>query len=170
MNSIGKIAAFFMSLIVFFILPIFYQSQKQDSIIQTYVQMKTQAFVDSIRVNGYINEEMYFEFIDLLDATGNLYTVGMDHSHMITEPYVEEDGSINGFYEYSSNSYEEEIKEAIFKTDGVYHLSEGDFISVTVRNRSNTYGDALGRMIYGSKPEEYSIFATAGGRIRDEAA
>ncbi|MFA9463300.1 MAG: hypothetical protein ACERKN_03300 [Velocimicrobium sp.] len=168
MNTIGKIISVVFALFLFFILPIFYHASKQDAIIQIFVQTETRKFVDQIRCNGSISEAMYVEFLSVLDSTGNLYEVTMDHAHWITEPKVDDIGRVTGYYEYSQSTYETELLEVICNGAGIYHMSQGDYFSVKVNNRTDTYQDFLEHFLYGKKTTEYRIVATAGGMILDE--
>ena len=170
MNTFGKIISTIFALFVFFILPISYHAQKQDALIQVFVQTETQKFVDTVRHNGYLNEEMYTSFIEILDSTGNLYNVSMDHAHRITEPKLDEYGFVTDYYEYFLSTYQTEILEAVNQKNGRYSMPQGDYFSVKVCNRTDTYHDFFERFFYGTKASQFSIFATAGGKILDEVS
>ncbi len=169
MSAFGKMVALVASIAVLFLIPVVEDAEKQDAMAQVYVQTATDNFVDKLQVMGYINENMYNEFINTLDATGNLFTVELDHAHVVTEPELDADDQVTGYYEYTESYYEDDIKAVIFQKEGVYKMSEGDHISVVVKNRTNTFGDNVKRMLYGTKGNEYSILGSAGGRIRDTA-
>ncbi len=168
MNLVGKIISFVFAMLVFFILPISYHAQKQDALIQVFVQTETTKFADAIKCNGYIDEEMYLSFLAVLDSTGILYEVTMDHAHVITEPELDDAGAVTGYYEYSLSTYESEMLDRIYQENGRYKMSQGDYFSVKVNNRTNTYKDFFDHLLYGAKTSEYSVFATAGGKILDE--
>jgi len=168
MNTIGKIISFVFAMLVFFILPISYHAQKQDALMQVFVQTETTKFVDAIRYNGHINEEMYLSFLSVLDSTGILYEVTMDHAHLITEPEVDNSGVVTGYYEYNLSTYETEILNTIYQENGTYKMSQGDYFSLKVSNKTDTYKDFFDHLFYGTKTSKYSVFATAGGKILDE--
>ena len=63
----------------------------------------------------------------------------------------------------------DEILESVFQTDGIYTLSKGDSISVTVANRDLTLAQRL--TIYGLGVADYGtkILVKSGGVVRDES-
>ncbi|MEG1741472.1 MAG: hypothetical protein RR237_01175, partial [Acetivibrio sp.] len=70
---------------------------------------------------------------------------------------------------YERCTYEKEILERIENTKKKYTMMEGDYFAITVCNRSETMENRMERLWYGRKNQENSIFARAGGRVRDEA-
>lgn len=169
MQAFSKVFSVIVGVTIILILIILSGAERQDVLAQVVVQKATDNFVNKLQVMGYINEELYMELVNDLDVTNNLYTITIEHSHVITEPEVDDAGVVTGYYEYTESYYEDEITEAIFQKNGVYQMAQGDYISVTVKNRTNTFFDNVKRMIFGSKWNEFSIFGTAGGRIRDVA-
>lgn len=170
MHAIGKVTTGIFAIFVFFVLPISYHGEKQDALNQVFVQNQTQRFADNIRLNGYLDEAMYQSFLTMLDRTEYLYEIRMDHAHKVVEPALSESGEVTGYYEYFESTYEDDIMDAVESSDGIYTMVQGDYISVTVVNRSETYRDFIDRMFYAGKTQEHSIYATAGGYILDEAA
>lgn len=168
MNLLGKIVSFVVAMLVFFILPASYHAQKQEAIIQVYVQTETQKFVDMIRSNGYLNERMYTSFLSALNSTGNLYKITMDHAHKITDTKLDEYGQVEEYYEYKLSTYENEILKTIYQKNDKYRMTQGDYLSVRVQNQTDTYRDFFDRLLYGANPSVHGIVASAGGKILDE--
>lgn len=168
MNTFGKmmIVAILAFIIVF--LPSYYEAEKSDEICQVKVQNLTTKFADDVRTKGYLTEDMYFSFISQLDSTGNLYDITMEHSHMVVDPEFDDTNTIVGYEEYGVSTYEDEILTIIQDGKNPYRMTKGDYFSVTLKNRSDTLGDGLEKMLYGTKTSDITIFATAGGIIRDE--
>lgn len=168
MDVFGKvILVVFVAFIIVF-LPTSYTAKKGDAMDQILVQSETKKFCDDIRTKGYLTEERYLSFLSELDRTDNLYEVNMEHSHIITDPKINENGEVMGYEEYGVSTYEDEIRTMIKDGKKVYRMAKGDSFSVTVKNRTDTYGDAFDKLFYGMKPSEITIFATAGGVIREE--
>lgn len=63
-----------------------YFGQKQASLRQTIVEMKTDALVQEVRSKGYIDKDMYDAYIAELSSTGVLYDISMEHTHHSLEP------------------------------------------------------------------------------------
>lgn len=59
---------------------------KQDSLSQTIVEVETNTFVQEIRSKGYIDKNMYEEYLKNLSTTGILYDIEIVHNHNSLEP------------------------------------------------------------------------------------
>ncbi len=169
MNSFSKIIAFLLAANVMFIGPLFYMAQKQDSISQNYVSNETARFVDSIKNTGFLTRNMYMNYIKKIDNTSNLYNIEIIHSHKVVEPlYDENTGTfLNDFDTYYRNTYQDEIWGA-FDQGEDYYFSKGDYISVTVVNRTRTLATKLIELFYRADIPDEQILVTYGGMIRDE--
>ncbi|MEG1457873.1 MAG: hypothetical protein RSA52_06015 [Acetivibrio sp.] len=161
MHIFGKIMSVLLTVTALFLVPITYTVEKQEFLTQVYIQTVVEKFVDSVRCKGYLTEGMYLYFINDLDAGGDLYTIRMKHIQQI---YEREEN-----FQYERCTYEKEILERIENTQKKYIMMEGDYFAITVCNRSETMENRMERLWYGRKNQENSIFASAGGRVRDEA-
>jgi len=144
-------------------------AQKQDVISQSYVSNKTTEFIDSIKNCGYISRDMYMDFVHNIDATNNLYTIDLVHGKKIVEPlYDETTGAFLEDYNiYYYNYYQDNILETL-ESGKDYKLSQGDYISITVVNRTKTIATKLMELFYSSDLPDEQIIVTYGGVIRDE--
>lgn len=168
MDVFGKIMLVVLVAFIIVFLPTSYTAKKGDAMDQVVVQNETKRFCDDIRTKGYLTENQYLSFINKLDSTDYLYDVKMEHSHNITDPKMNERGEVIGYEEYGMSTYEDEIRTIIKDGKKNYQMAKGDYFSITVKNRTDTYGDAFDKLFYGMKTSEITIFATAGGVIRDE--
>lgn len=169
-NALGKIVVILFSVLLFFILPILYLSQKQDVINQNYVMTETVKFVDSIKNQGYLTKNMYDSYIKKIDETNNVYTVEIEHSHKTISPLYDED-SKQFLDDISTNyysTYEEDILKELYEGSGTYTFSQGDYISVKVYNKNKTFSAKLQQSLYHSEMPGIQILITYGGIIRDE--
>jgi hypothetical protein len=169
LNSFSKIIAFLLAAIIMFIGPLLYMAQKQDAITLAYVSNETGKFVDSIKNTGFLSRSVYMDYIRKIDITNHLYDIEITHSHKIVEPvYDEATGMfLNDFDTYYINTYEDEIFEAFDRAED-YYFSHGDFVSVTVVNRTKTMATKLMELIYRYDVPDEQILVTYGGMIRDE--
>lgn len=168
MNSFSKVVAILIGAVMFFVLPVYQLAQKQDDISQIYVANETTKFVDSIRNSGYISVEMYQDYVNKIDKTGNIYNIQICHSHKIVKPnYDDEAGTIlNGYDSYFVNTYQDEVLDSFDKGED-YKFNEGDYINVTVSNRNKTMAaNLLYTLTHASA--DVQVFVTYGGMIRDE--
>lgn len=169
MDAFGKIIAVFAGVILLFIAPLLYMAQKQDAISQLYVTQETTKLVDSIRAGGELNRNMYYDYINRIDKTGNLYNIEITHAHRRVAPDYDDVTDTVGdtISSYYYNTYEDEIFEA-FDQGREYQFSQGDYISVKVMNRNKTMAQRM--LIYRGREgkEDFSILITYGGLIRDE--
>jgi hypothetical protein len=169
MNSFSKIIAFILAAIVMFLGPLLYMAQKQDSISQSYVSNETTQLVDSIKNTGYLSHDMYQNYINKIDNTNNLFKIEIVHSHKVVEPlYDDNTGTfLNDFDTYYTNTYQDEILDAFDQGEDYYFL-QGDYISVTVVNRTKTLATKLMELFYRADIPDEQILVTYGGMIRDE--
>lgn len=144
-------------------------AQKQDAITLIYVTNETSKFVDSIKNTGFLSRTMYMDYINKIDNTNNLYNIEITHSHKIVEPIYDETTGIflDDFDTYYINTYQDEIFDA-FDQGEDYYFSHGDYISVTVVNRTKTLATKLMELLYHIDIQEEQILVTYGGMIRDE--
>lgn len=169
MNSFSKIIAFLLAAVILFLGPLLYMAQKQDAISQSYISHETAKFVDSIKNTGFLDREMYMDFINKIDTTNNLYHIEIVHSHKVVEPlYDENTGTLLNDYDiYYRNTYQDEILDT-FDQGKEYNFAPGDYISVTVANRTRTLATKLMELIYSSDLSDEQILVSYGGMIRDE--
>lgn len=170
MDAFGKIVAIFTGVVLLFITPLLYLAQKQDSISQLFVTQETIKLVDCIRAEGVLSSNMYFDYINRIDKTGNLYNVEITHAHRRVAPDYDEvtDTVRDGISVYYYNTYKDEILAA-FDEVRDYSFSQGDYVSIKVTNRNKTTAQRM-LSYFGRKNEDaVSILVTYGGLIRDEA-
>ena len=180
MDTVGKIIAIIIVIIALFIAPLISMSSNNDSITQSTVYDIASEFVDDVRECGYISQERYLLFISELDNTGILYDVELIHSHSSVNPVFETQTSgnggaptttqqvVTGTSEVTDCYYTDEILRDIYSTEGIYRLSVGDTISITVKNRDKTIAQRIRQMVFNYVDEGHPIFVQYGGVIRDE--
>lgn len=92
-------------------------------------------------------------------------------------PTFSDDGSVSDVKSYDMSYYTDEILDGVYshtadqtagEVDGEYHMTKGDYITVTVKNRNYTLATKLKNKIYGTPFPKTSVYVTYGGRIQDE--
>lgn len=164
MEALSKIVAIFVAVILLFLAPLIYTAQKQDLILQTYVLSVTASFVDTVKNTGKITPNLYQNFIAQLDQTGNLYAIHLERSKKVFYPGEEEET----YLVHYESTYESDMLTEIYEGSGSYHFNQGDYFSVQVYNRSQTFGERLQGMLIGRSGKAPAIQVSLGGAIRDE--
>lgn len=164
-----KVIAILLAALLMFIHPLFFIVQQIDMMSQSLVTKKTNEFVEAVRNNGYISTSMYREFAQELSDTGVLYDISMVHEHGSYEPVFDD---VTGSYTNEIvvlyyDTFEEDIMEAL-GNDGYYYMSEGDYFSVALYNKTPTLAGKMYQMVFKNAAPEKQILVTDGGRIRDE--
>ncbi|MDO4282024.1 MAG: LamG-like jellyroll fold domain-containing protein [Clostridia bacterium] len=78
-ESLQKVFAVLLSVIIFFVLPVYMTFEKKDDIAYSLALKITTNFVEDVRAKGYMTLEMYDDYISKLAVTGNTYDVMMEH-------------------------------------------------------------------------------------------
>lgn len=179
METFGKIISALLAVVVLIIAPLQYYSQKADVVTQSYVTAKTAQFVDTVRQQGKITQEVYKQFMDELDNTNELFKVEIEHSHTAVVPGTEV-GEQYTANQIEEKHYEEEILYDLFERiptqeeklagiqEGEYRMAKGDYITVTVSNREKGFTAKIQEAIYQTLMPSLSILTVYGGEVRDE--
>jgi len=169
MNAFEKIVAILVACVLLFLYPIYSMASKTDSVVQTYVGDQTATLVDSIRSTGKLTYDMYTSYLKRLTSTDNLYDISITHQHAVYYPVYDDDNNATGdvMLKYT-NTYEDDILDELYFGSGVYQFSEGDYVSVKLTNTNRTMADIMEGIILKKSKIGVSIYASYGGRIRDE--
>lgn len=156
--------------IIMFIVPLTLVADRSDDIAQLLVQTATAEFVDDIIKTGKITNERYQQFISSITTSKNLYDVDMEIK-VLDENTSKITGTNNTYYSIYTSQIEDIIGvsgDAINNNnrDGKIVLKQGDAISVTVRNSSQTLSQSLKSFYYSIKGTDIQIIAaTASGTV-----
>ena len=165
MDIVGKFISAVIAIIVLFVGTSLVTTNLFDMVTLERVKALTLNFTDEVKEQGKITPGMYENFIQGLDATGNLYDVKIIYTKDVVVPGDEE----REVSETNESFYTDDIVAGIDgRADGEVHFNAGDYISVSVTNRDMTYFQKvsnLARMRSASTPR---IEVHAGGEIRDE--
>lgn len=176
-ETLSKIAALVISILLLFIFPVENMLARQDDITKIVVLNETTKFVDSVRNLGYITPLMYMQFQESLSATGNSYEIIMEHIHNTIDPVYSDPADMTSFQHYYNVNQEitftNEIMSALFPenqddTVNRYYLSKGDIFTVKVVNISKTPATKVQQMLLMTELPVNRITISYGGMVRDE--
>lgn len=180
MNSLLKIFAVLIAILLLYIFPISDAFERQDDISELVVLRATTSFVDAVRDKGYITPTMYNDFLQAIEATGNTFDVEMEHGQKTYDPVYDDPANPDTFKEayavHYDAYYNAQILPVLFPGSSAepddpsrrYHLHVGDTFSVTVKNTNRTSGTILHDFLNNANSPSEKIFIPYGGVVRNE--
>lgn len=182
MNSLSKILALILAILLLYIFPLDNSALQQDDISYMVAYKATTTFADSVRDKGYITPKMYNDFFEELHSTGNTYEISLVHSHKTYDPNYDNMTDPNnpqflgGFSLNYEESYNAQIMSVMFpdntkKTDDLsrwYKLSKGDFFTVKVRNTNRTSAQVIRDFLTNNNTTNAKIVIPYGGMVYNE--
>lgn len=174
-DIVGRIWAILFGMMVLFMGTTTIYAQKQDTVVQNYVDNAVEEFVDTARASGCITQDNYETFIEKLDATKNVYDVSIIHYEEQMTPTKDADG--NNTYETTYEAHDrQDIIHNLYSGSAAnetqssrYDMKTGDFLRVSVENTSPTLGRQLMGMFTGGGAEGGQIMASYGGYVGNES-
>lgn len=129
-DSFSKVVAILLSVVLMFIVPIFYMREEADRLKQTRIIEEITFFVDGVRNTGILSREDYSRLENVLYHLGGGYRIDMSHySHMVDE-------SGEGVLYNEVANYEQQIMEC-FQGEEDYHLKKYDYLKVIIKDSEN---------------------------------
>ena len=180
MNSITKVFAILIAVLLLYIFPISAAFDHQDDVSELVVLRAVTAFVDAVRDKGYISPEMYNDFVQALNATGNTYDIQMEHGQKRYDPVYDDPLRPETFRgEYAVHYemfYNAQILPVLFPDNAAgkddpsrrYRLAVGDTFYVLVKNTNRTNGTILHDFLNNAGSTHVKIFIPYGGMVRNE--
>lgn len=86
MNSFSKLISFLIGFILMFLTPLFYFTQKNDTLSQCYASQTTANFANDVSQHGYVTSSMLSRYLKQLSNTNQTYQVEMIHRKLCLEP------------------------------------------------------------------------------------
>lgn len=154
--------------ILMFVFPLITMSDRTDDVAQLTVEIATTEFVDEIRTTGKITPDRYAQFIENIGSTGNTYDVEIEVRILDENPGKKttfEKKDMIGENVYYSVYTSQIVNEYIYK-DKTYKMKEGDIVSVSAKNTSQTLSQQLKNFFYTVVGKDvYTIAASHGGIV-----
>lgn len=191
-DVLEKIFAIILAVMLMFFFPLLDAFERMDDLSYLSVYSATVKFVDSVRNTGKITPDMYFEFKQVLDATGNTYSIEILHRKVDFWPAVDDiipGAGFNpnrdnfGYLELYDEFYTYQILmmmniitikdgEPVYSDDPESYkeytnFNVGDYFYVSVRNQSTTAATIIKKVLYGSNVSDLTILVPYGGMVRN---
>lgn len=85
-DNLSIIITVLILVILIVVFPLYNLFERQDDMSYNVVLKATSEFVEEVLQNGYVDEEMYANFVSELANTGNIYDIQLEaHKKVITE-------------------------------------------------------------------------------------
>ncbi len=166
-DSLSIIFAVIVSLLLMFLFPMIDTWEMQDNLSYVVVYSCVTDFVDTIRNTGYISQEAYDAFLSKLYATGNTFSVTLEHREFNED--------INAYLNTYTNEILDTIQQGTLDKNGelqhVYKLDKYDYFYVTVKNTNRTQATVLSDFLSSDAGDNFKIGVSYGGivwSVRDE--
>ncbi len=87
-QNIQRVFAILLSVVVFFLLPLYIAYEKKDDISYALALKITSSFAEQVKNNGYLTAEMYTDFVIDLGVTQNIYDIEIEHKGFQYNPVI----------------------------------------------------------------------------------
>lgn len=166
-DSLSIIFAVIISLLLMFLFPMIDTWEMQDNLSYVVVYSAVTDFVDTIRNTGYITQDAYDAFSGKIHATGNTFSITMEHREFNEE--------LNAYLNTYTNEILDTINDGYIDKNGnkqhAYKLDKFDYFYVTVKNTNRTQATILSDFLSSNTGDNFKIGVSYGGivwSVRDE--
>lgn len=176
--SIVILMIVFVMLVVMF--PLYNFFERQDDMSYNLALKATTTFVEKVLNYGYMDSDMYDEFVTELSSTGNLYDIEFE-AHLQTITKDPDNINKDIYITQTKIEYNNDIFSAIAEPnlgsatlvdrdvkDGMYKLNIGDGFYVKLKNSNTTMAGAIFNSIIATSSKE-RIVINYGGIVRNNA-
>ncbi|MEG2348784.1 MAG: hypothetical protein RSB67_03970 [Clostridia bacterium] len=112
-DNLQRIFAILMSVLVFFMLPLYIAFEKKDDISYALALKITSNFVDNVTSKGYITKSMYDSYISDLAITDNVYDIKLEHLSKTYTPVARAHEKLLGDFNNDGEVNREDIKNLL---------------------------------------------------------
>lgn len=88
-DVVQRVFSILLSVIIFFLLPLYIAFEKKDDISYSFALKITTNFVDNVVEKGYLNMNMYNDLVSQLATTGNVYDINMEYVAKQYNPVIQ---------------------------------------------------------------------------------
>ena len=85
-NLFEDLVDILIGVIILFLFPLLYFGLRQDTITQQVISARTTEFVDTVRTQGLLTQNMYDAYLEYLDDTNLIYDIHLEHKELAIEP------------------------------------------------------------------------------------
>ena len=166
-DTLITVIGIFLAAILMFVFPLMTVSNTQDDISQVAVQSLVSEFVNNAATKGMVSQDDFNSFISKLHATGNTYSVELEHKIMTTNPNKGASDQLgeNLYYSvYNSTIVDSTATGVNYNKE--YLMKKGDYIIATVKNTNITIGSQIKNFLYSIVGKDtYTIAASASALV-----
>lgn len=154
-DNVSIVLTIIVMVIIIVIFPLYNYFERQDNMSYNLVLKATANFTDDVLNKGYLDQDMYDNYISQLSNTGNLYNVELEaHRKVITADSTNNGEQVEQYrIEYNEDIFDEnrtkasksniiDVSNKVLKDD-VYLLNVGDMLYVKLKNTSTTMAGAI---------------------------
>ena len=169
-DTLITIVAILLAAILMFVFPLMSVAERSDDMSSLSVQTATTEFVDNSRAVGKITMANYQKLVSTISATGNTFDIEMEVKILdenVGKKSAWTTGTVIGENIYYS-VYTAQILEVLMAENGTssYNMSEGDILSVSVKNTNKTMAQTIRSAFYSiSGNDTYQISAQHSGIV-----
>jgi len=153
-DILGRFASFFLSAIVFFIVPIMLIALKQDDYKQTAINNAVIEFVDNARASGQITYNSYSKMYKSIVHAQEKCDIEIEYKSAYEYPVHDAAGNISYERGYRGYNRDDIVNAMIEIHPGApnenkyipFELKEGGYLNVRVSNTSPTLGTKMFRL------------------------
>ena len=166
-DTVISIIAIFAASIIMFLSPVILISDRSDDVSQLLAQTATSEFVNEVIRTGKITLDNYQRFTSSLQASGNTYDIDMEVKILdetrLKMATIDENVKMGSttYYSIYTSQIEDKIRVTETNTVGQLILKQGDLISVTVKNNSETLSQTLKKFYSSATSGNLQIIAAS---------
>ena len=161
---VQRVFAILISVIIFFLLPLYIAFEKKDDIAYSLALRVTTDFVDNVTSKGYLTIDMYNKFISDLSLTDNVYNISLEYIAKEYNPIIQiknkNTNEIINEYDYLVakklyDDYQNGLNEDLL-TDNSLDSTNGEVQLTYKLTETKYYTDQILKMIESSDTEHIS--------------
>lgn len=157
-DSLGRVVGILIAVCLMFFVPILYFGERQETLEQLYLLTETTDFVDTVRLTGTLDQEVYQAYCKKLEGLSGRYEIKMTHQTRRLELVQSTLQLIREEY------YQEQMLEELNRT-GEYFFEEGDFFRVELVKKSPQAAERMWKKLLGIAGDNHYVSVYYGGKI-----
>ena len=173
-ENIGIVIAMILIVSLVVIFPLYNLFERQDDMTYTLALKATTNFVDKVKKTGYINQDMYDDFVRELGTTGVAYDIELEAHKKV---FIKDENKNKEYFEQFKVDYNEDIFKVISKEtnnsdksllNSAYLFNNEDELYVKLKNSLKTPAQVVFNAIIPTESKE-KIVINYGGVITNES-
>lgn len=166
-DTLITVIGIFLAAVLMFVFPLMTVSNTQDDISQVAVQSLVSEFVNNAATKGKVTQDDYNSLVSKLYATGNTYSIELEHKIMTSNPNKGATDQLGENLYYSVyNSTIVDSQDTGVNYNDEYLMKKGDYIIATVKNTNTTIGSQIKNFVYSIVGKDtYTIAASASALV-----